>query len=879
MRCLGTKRAGRRYVDEMMGTRTKVGAWARRTAMLLALWIGARAGLQAQAPGEPTPDSALVVPGARYEASGLHSWLLGKGHRDIWTVPMRAEVADLSRLGGGLTPLRLGGGMTTRTLHLEGADGHRYVFRSVEKYVAQGLPEELHRTLIEAALQDQISAFHPTGAPVVAALLDALRVLHTSPRFFVVPEDPRLGEFRDFAGTLVLFEERPDSGWSGAGRVISTPDLFERLDEHPTDRVDAREYLAIRLVDLWIGDRDRSVNNWDWAEFGTRTSPLWRPVPRDRDQAFVKLNGVIKGVLRSSEPRLVDFDDGAPPVVGLTRSAWDVDRRILTQLQKSSWDSVTTAVAATLTDSVIDAAVRRLPAEHYRAGGAELARALKARRQFIPKASNHLYRLVAEYADVHASDQPDVAEVEHLDDDRIAVRLFTVPDEGRAASAQPYFERVFHRDETKEIRVYLKRRPDRAVVRGSGARGILTRIVGGDGADELVDSSTGRARTLLYDGGDSTRFVTEGGARVIRRHAPPRELWGTTAALPPDWGSRRIPRTTFAFNGDVGLLIGGGTVMERYGFLKTPYQTRVSLSAAYATRAGLPVLDYLHELKDVAGGRADLSFHARWSGIEVLHFHGFGNDTEVQGGREFHRVDQRLLSVTPAATIPIGHSSTLSVGPRFTVSVTDTTAEESSFLSTARPYGSGTFTQLGARAGVRIETRDRGTASGGGWLVLAGGSFHPGILDQDRGSFGEVSGAVTTYLSADSAGDHTAALRIGGKKVFGTAPFYEAAFIGGLGTVRGLRAERFAGSAAAYANLELRSFVAQLHVIVPVDFGVFGLLDAGRVFQPGESSRTWHTGVGGGIWLAPLRRTNTLSLALARSSEGAALYLTTGFMY
>jgi outer membrane protein assembly factor BamA len=347
----------------------------------------------------------------------------------------------------------------------------------------------------------------------------------------------------------------------------------------------------------------------------------------------------------------------------------------------------------------------------------------------------------------------------------------------------------------------------------------------------------------------------------------------------PDWGRRRVPSTTLAFNRDVGLLIGAGTVMERYGFLKTPYRTKVSLSAAYATRAGLPVLDYRHELKDVVPGRADLSFQARWSGIEVLHFHGFGNDTEVEGSREFHRVDQRLLTLAPAATISIGHSSTLTVGPRFTMSVTDTAAEEGSFLSLERPYGSGTFTQLGARAEARVETRDRGTASGSGWLVIAGGSYHPGILDSERGSFGEVNGAITTYLSATKEGNQTAALRLGGKKVLGTAPFYEAAFIGGLGTVRGLRAERFAGTGAAYANLELRTYLTQIRLIVPADFGVFGLMDAGRVFQSGESSRKWHTAVGGGLWIAPLQRANVFSLALARGSEGAALYLTSGFMY
>jgi hypothetical protein len=852
----------------------------RPVGLWLACWAVAAPALPGQvAPTERVPDSVTVVPGARYRASGLHIWLTGKGYRDLWTLPIRAEVADLSRLGGGLTPLRLGGGMTTRTLHLRGADGHRYVLRSVDKYVAQGLPEELHRTPIESALQDQISAFHPTGAPVAAALLDVIGVLHASARFVFVPDDPRLGEFRAFAGTLMLFEERPDRGWSGARRVIATPELFEQLDEHPTHRVEAREYLAIRLIDLWIGDRDRSVNNWDWAEFGSADAPVWRPVPRDRDQAFLKLDGLLKGVLRSSEPRLVRFDERAPSVVGLTRSAWDLDRRILTRIEKPAWDSLTAHVLGRLTDSVIDAAVRRLPAEHYRAHGAALAGALKSRRRFLPRASEQLYRIVAEYADVHASDLPDNAVVEYLDDDRVAVRLYAATDGTPAPGTAPYFDRVFHRDETKEIRLYLKRRPDRAVTRGAGHRAIRVRLVGGDGADELVDSATGRGRTFLYDGGDGSRFVAGPGTRVIRRHAPPRQLWGATAAMIPDWGNRRIPRTTFGFNRDLGLFFGLGTMMERYAFLKTPYSSRISLSGSLATRTGLPVVEYRHELKDVVPGRSDLSFVARWSGVEVLHFHGFGNTTTVQGSRDFHRVDQRLLTIAPAASIAIGHSSTLTIGPLFTRSVTDTASATGTFLSAARPYGSGSFSHVGARAEARVETRNRGTASGTGWLLLAGGSYHPGILDLNRGSFGEVSGAITTYVSATREGRQTAALRVGGKKVFGTAPFYEAASIGGFGTVRGLRAERFAGSAAAYANLELRTFLSEIRLVVPVDVGVFGLLDAGRVFQRKDFSGTWHTAVGGGVWIAPLRREHVLSLSLARSTEGSALYLTTGFMY
>ena len=87
------------------------------------------------------PDSVTVVPGARYDRSGFVRFFAGAGHRDLWAEPLEVEVVDLATFAGGLTPLRLGGGMTTRTLHAQGNDGKRYVCRSVDKYAGQGLAD------------------------------------------------------------------------------------------------------------------------------------------------------------------------------------------------------------------------------------------------------------------------------------------------------------------------------------------------------------------------------------------------------------------------------------------------------------------------------------------------------------------------------------------------------------------------------------------------------------------------------------------------------------------------------------------------------------------------------------------------------------------
>lgn len=113
----------------------------------------------------------------------------------------------------------------------------------------------------------------------------------------------------------------------------------------------------------------------------------------------------------------------------------------------------------------------------------------------------------------------------------------------------------------------------------------------------------------------------------------------------------------------------------------------------------------------------------------------------------------------------------------------------------------------------------------------------------------------------------TLALRVGGKKLWGTFPYHEAAFIGGPDTVRGLRRQRYAGDASAFGNAELRLRLFDFKMLVPIDVTVFGLADGGRVFVDGEDSNRWHHGVGGGLGLTFLRPEYTFSIAAARGSD------------
>jgi hypothetical protein len=70
-----------------------------------------------------------------------------------------------------------------------------------------------------------------------------------------------------------------------------------------------------------------------------------------------------------------------------------------------------------------------------------------------------------------------------------------------------------------------------------------------------------------------------------------------------------------------------------------------------------------------------------------------------------------------------------------------------------------------------------------------------------------------------------------------------------------LRAEerqRFAGDASVYGNAELRVPVAQFPLILPLDVGLIGFSDVGRVYVKGDSPGGWHSTSGGGLWIGLL---------------------------
>ena len=157
------------------------------------------------------------------------------------------------------------------------------------------------------------------------------------------------------------------------------------------------------------------------------------------------------------------------------------------------------------------------------------------------------------------------------------------------------------------------------------------------------------------------------------------------------------------------------------------------------------------------------------------------------------------------------------------------------------------------------------------------GSTFPAMWDVES-AFSQISASATTFFELPTPLRPTLAFRGGGRKIWGDAPFFESAFIGGRGTVRGMEAQRYAGDASLYGTSELRIPVAKLRFILPLDIGVLGFVEAGRVYVDGDSPGGWHSAAGGGLWFGIMDPGTGFSVTLTNSAE-KRLVLGTGLKF
>ena len=848
--------------------RARVFAW-QGIAFLTATLGGAQS-----RPVAVIPDSATVVADSAFVRGGLGRWLLGETYRELWSTTVRVEVLDLGRFAGGLTPTELGGRRQTRSLRFMGADGNEYQFRPLRKQLNPNKFEGYEGSLVGNILQDQLSALHPAGPLVVPTLLEAARIPHTRPLLRMMPDDPRLGEFRkEFAHQLGTIELRPggaraEAVLSRASEVEDTDDFLKLLRKRPWVRPNARTYLAGRLVDFLIGDWDRHEDQYHWGLVGSEDRGRWEPIPRDRDYAFVTYDGALLGVWRRFAPELLVYEEQHATPAAVAAAGGSLDRRILTDLAWPAWDTVTRRLQANLTDAVIDRAVAELPPEYERLNGAELRRVLRTRRDSLLPAARRYYEYLSVTVRIDAGESDDWVDIERAPEGRTTVRL------GLKGERVPYYTRTFRADETSEIRVFLRDGADHARIRGDGP-GPVVRVISGAGADTLVDESTAQW-ALFYDEDD---FATPNGEQVDARSYDPPD---PNPELPQDvdWGTSLAPRPRLHHSSHSGLALGVELRRARYGFRSHPYAGLYTASleysfrrSAFRVRAGAR---WRRENSPVYYGVSGMV-----SGLEGGRFFGFGNATTYSGTSDQFIARRQAYELGPYVGFGLESRTRLWIMLRARHTVTDLNdpVNRVSGISLLRPPGLGDVGKLGPAVRFELESRNTEMVPTSGVLALLDAEYNPVTWDNGAGAFGAIEGMVAGYLAPPGTDRVILALRTGARHVWGEYPYFESAFVGGNRSLRGYPSGRFAGDRAVYGSAELRLKLLDNRLLLPMEVGLLGLADAGRVWFRGESDGSWHQDVGAGVWLSILKRSRGLSFGYAKGDERRRLWLSIGMPF
>ncbi|HZX42837.1 MAG TPA: BamA/TamA family outer membrane protein [Myxococcaceae bacterium] len=333
-----------------------------------------------------------------------------------------------------------------------------------------------------------------------------------------------------------------------------------------------------------------------------------------------------------------------------------------------------------------------------------------------------------------------------------------------------------------------------------------------------------------------------------------------------DSGFDFVPIPVASFNSDTGF--GFGLVLLAYFYAKDYRPYRHGFTAQFfATTTGFQghyiTWDAPHLLGPVRV-EARLEFHKDL----YAPYYGPGNHTFpgqfLDGPDKFFG----YLNVWTSDWIrfrikPLGDAAPLTLYAGYQYRYFWITPYAGSNLDQERPNGVTGGRNGAGVAGILFDTRDDEQNTHSGFLVQAaarmarpwtGSQFsYQGVTFGTRIFFS--LGTPRLVLALHGEVDH----------LWGDVPFWEwnqlggissVEGLGGLDTVRGVPRNRYGGNTKALGNVELRWATVEIPWgPAPLQIGLSGFFDTGRVWQPGQPNGTffdhdqWHSGAGGGLRL------------------------------
>ncbi len=822
-------------------------------------------------------DSSLIRANEAYgKVSGLHKILFGENYRKEWATDTKLPIIKISEINGGLVPIQRGGGHQSQSLRLKDKTGKEWVLRSVNKYPEVLLPEALRETFAKDIVTDAMSAQHPYSALVVPVIANAAGVPHANPIIGIVAPDRNLGIYiRDFMNTVCLLEEREPLGKSD-----NSEKMYKTLLDDNDNGFDTTVFFKARLLDLFIGDWDRHEDQWRWAYEKNGKNKNYIAVPRDRDQVFHVVDGIVPGIASRPwiVPMLHDFGGKIKQGNAFFTESNALNKTFLNQLSHEQWMQLTNEFVAAMTDSVLERALKQLPQQSYAIRHDKLLQQLKERRSNMAKAMENYYHFINKIVDIQTSDKNELLQITDAPNSGLLIVVHKINKEGKIR--EQLFSRIFYPNVTKEIRLFVHDGNDSVVINNHSS--IRLRVIGAK--DNKVYNIVESAKAIqLYGREDKVNMM--GNIAKLHTHLSNDKL--TTAYAPTNPYNKIVPMLNIGFNIDDGIMLGAAVKFVNQGFRKKPYSSMQQLSFTRSFSTNAYTFKFNGEWLD-AFGKTDVLVHAKALAPDnTQNFFGVGNNTvyDKSNNIKYYRSRFAIYQIDPALRWRFSKKSSLSIAPSLQLYQFDKDDNKGRFINNApliHSYDSATIDKNKSFAGIVInyikDNRNNNLLpSSGGYINLKVQAYKG--LNGYAKDFVQVIPELALYKKLDRQANLVIANRMGGGATFGKAAFYQSLFLGGHENLLGFRQYRFAGQYILYNNFEARMKLAEIgSYILPGQLGIIGFYDAGKVWADGYNSKTINTSVGGGIYFVPAQIA-VLQVLAGHSEEGWYPYFTLGLRF
>lgn len=814
----------------------------------------------------PTTATTTIYSEKQTKTGKFYSWLWGNHYRKYYALPITADTKDLSDLNPGFSPFREGGGNQSNSLRLKTSDGQEYVMRGIKKSAVRFLNaqafkknsfgNELNNTFPERFLLDFYTTNHPFTGLAVNNMINKLGIFHSNPQLFYVPKQKSLGRYnQNFGDELYIIEERFSSdpktlqSLDNASDILSTSDVLKNMRRDGKYLVDQDLYIRARIFDMLIGDWDRHEDQWKWAEYKVGDKVLYKPIPRDRDQAFSNYDGAAFKVIMNIPAirHMKSFKDDIKSVRWMNMEPYPIDLILLKRATQEDWLSQAKYIQENLSDADIDHAFDNLPKEVQDETITNIQRKLKIRKAKLEDYAKTYFDVLQEKIPLTGTINKDKFVITK-NQNSVEVKQYQID---KNKSEELVFEKKYDDTRTKELWIYGLEDDDIYEVSGEGQSKINIRLIGGYNHDtynvengKKVKIYDFKSQKNTYDAKSATKHITND--YDVNTYNWKHPKYNFFAGYP-----------MANFNPDDGIILGFVANYTINNFIRDPFTQKHSVSANYYTSTGGFNVGYKGIFKKAIRG---------WdAGIDAMYttpffartYFGLGNESVNnvdEDDRDYNRVRISQFKFAPS----ISKKSWLNFKHQFQFNFEHSKVQlnDDRYIAIDKDvnpevFGGQQF--AGANYTFSFKNLDKNAFPTLGLEFILNAGWKANISEFNQ-NFANINGTINLFHRIDKRGrfvfaNSSSAMMINNNNF----EFYQAAAIGGNNGMRAYRNERFAGKSYIVNNSEIRwDFGRVKNNIVPTNMGVLVGYDLGRVWIDGEKSDKWHQGVGAGFWMSLL---------------------------